>query len=87
MRASAIRLLEVVPKSLVDKSVRVTPRLQPLTRTSREPTVMEILAQKKQAAGTKWPANLRLENPVPKEALVQVEQHARRKLKLLLKER
>ncbi|KAL1748615.1 hypothetical protein HDZ31DRAFT_29291 [Schizophyllum fasciatum] len=87
MRATAIRSLEVISRSVVDKGVRVTPRLQPLSRATREPTVMQLLEKRREAAGAQWPANIRLEPAVPKVALVDVERQARRKLKLLLRER
>ncbi|KAI4519188.1 hypothetical protein K525DRAFT_258731 [Schizophyllum commune Loenen D] len=87
MRATAVRSLEVIKKSVLENGVRVIPRIQPLTRATREPTVLELLQERRKAAGAQWPANIRLEPAVPKTALVDVERHARRKLKLLTRER
>lgn len=88
MKASAVRLMRIIPRKVLDPaSVKVLDAPPPQIQELHQPTVLELLHQQREKAGADWPANIRIEPVVKKEALRPVQAEMRTQLKKLLKER
>ncbi|KAG5645881.1 hypothetical protein DXG03_005028 [Asterophora parasitica] len=89
MRPSAIRLIRVLRrKSLpVEITERIIPAPAPQTEELKRDNLIDILMKQKTEAGPSWPANIRLEPVVKKDALKRVQADVRVRLKKLMKER
>ncbi|KAK0210453.1 hypothetical protein DFS33DRAFT_1293251 [Desarmillaria ectypa] len=87
MHPSAARLIRLVPRSSVQLTQRVVPSSAERPPEVKPPTVLDILLERKEKAGDNWPSNIRIEPPVTKTALKDVQSGVRTQLKKLLKER
>ncbi|KAF4568367.1 hypothetical protein EYR40_010230 [Pleurotus pulmonarius] len=88
MRASAAHYLRIVPRSsLRVKPSAITPAPAPQVAELQQPTIIDILTKRRDAAGSRWPQNLRIEPVLKREALQNVRAEVRSDLKALLRER
>jgi hypothetical protein len=88
MRPSAACLVRIIPRNALKvPDQKVIPQPAPQTQELKKPTLIHLLMQRKADAGTDWPANLRIEPVVKKEAFKRVNADVRKRLKCLLKER
>ncbi len=90
MRATPARLVHIIPRSAL-----------PSTATKRPPTVhpapaphppahtplLQVLMERRDALGKRWPPNLRIEPVVKKAELAGVDASVRTQLKALLREK
>ena len=87
MRPSAARLIRLIPRSSVQLTQKVVPSPAERHPEIRPPTLLDILLEQKEKAGNNWPSNIRIETPIPKTVLKDVQSGVRTQLKKLLKER
>ncbi|EKM82851.1 hypothetical protein AGABI1DRAFT_111417 [Agaricus bisporus var. burnettii JB137-S8] len=88
MKASAIRLIRIIPRKALDpSSAKILDAPPSQIQELHQPTVLDLLKQQREEAGPEWPANIRLEPVVKKEAFKRVRPELRTRLKKLLKER
>ena len=88
MKASAARLVRIIPrKSLDPTSIRVLDAPSPQTQDLQKPTVFELLQKQRETTGSDWPGNIRIEPVVKKEVYRPVQGELRTQLKRMLKER
>ncbi|KXN90486.1 hypothetical protein AN958_04158 [Leucoagaricus sp. SymC.cos] len=88
MKASAACLVRIIPRKTLDLvAAKVVNAPPPQTNDLLQPTVLDLLQQQRQKAGSDWPANIRLESVVKKEAFRPVQAEVRTQVKKLLKER
>ncbi|PBK96514.1 hypothetical protein ARMGADRAFT_699440 [Armillaria gallica] len=87
MRPSAARLIRLVPRSSVQLTQKVVPSTAERPPEVKPPTLLAILLERKEKAGDNWPSNIRIETPISKAALKDVQSGVRTQLKKLLKER
>lgn len=85
MRATIPRLIRLVPRSSVPLEKRITPVItqRPI---QKPPTLIEVLQKRQAAAGSAWPANIRIEPILPKDALERVPPQIRTKLVAMMRE-
>lgn len=88
MRASAVRLVRIIPRKALDPAaVKVVNAPPPQTQELQQPTVLDLLQKQREKAGADWPANIQIEPVAKKEAFKPVQAEVRTQLKRLLKER
>lgn len=88
MRPTAARLVRIIPrKSLKVGEHKIMPPPAPQTQELAKSTLIDILMERQAAVGASWPANIRLEPVVKKEAFKRVHADVRTRFKKLLKER
>ncbi|KAJ3572807.1 hypothetical protein NP233_g2843 [Leucocoprinus birnbaumii] len=88
MKASAIRLVRIIPRKALDPAaVKVVDAPAPQTQDLRQPTVLQLLQQQREAAGAEWPKNIRIEPVVKKGEYRPVQAEVRTQLKKMLRER
>jgi hypothetical protein len=87
MRVSIPRLARIIPRSTLSETPRARLYGLPESDAPRAPTLMEALQARKAAAGADYPSNIRLEEPIDKQALKNILKGTRRELKGLVKER
>jgi hypothetical protein len=88
MKASAVRLVRVIPRKALDPaSVKVVNAPPPQFRELQQPTVLDLLQGQREKAGVDWPGNIRIEPVVMKDAFRPVQAEVRTQLKKMLKER
>ncbi|KAH8108128.1 hypothetical protein BXZ70DRAFT_914299 [Cristinia sonorae] len=89
MLPSIPRLVRILPRSQLKTELPIPARLVPEPHRSdaKRATLIELLQQRKEQAGTAWPANLRIEPVVPKQALKKVSPETRKELLELMRER
>ncbi|KAK0240458.1 hypothetical protein EDD85DRAFT_489417 [Armillaria nabsnona] len=87
MRPSAARLIRLVPRSSVQLTQKVVPSAAERPPEVKPPTLLDNLLERKEKAGDNWPSNIRIETPISKAALKDVQSGVRTQLKKLLKER
>ena len=84
MRPTLARFVRVIPRSQVDPSLRPMP--QPIRSDVSQPTLIEILQKRKDAAGDAYPPNIRIEALEAKTALKGLPREARKTLAVMMKE-
>lgn len=89
MRPSAVRLIRIIRRQNLPQEAKdkVIPAPVPQTEELKRPSLIDILAEQKAEAGSSWPANIRLEPVVKKDAFKPVQADVRVRMKKLLKER
>ncbi|KAG7452945.1 uncharacterized protein BT62DRAFT_925484 [Guyanagaster necrorhizus] len=87
MRPSTARLIRLVPRSSVELTQRFVPSSAERPPEVKPPALIDILLERKAKAGDNWPSNIRIEPPITKLALKDVQSGVRTQLKNLLKER
>ncbi|KAI0797836.1 hypothetical protein C8Q75DRAFT_739815 [Abortiporus biennis] len=89
MRPTLVRLVRIIPRSqLVGDSASskpIRPLPGPVRSDVKKPTLIELLQERSKAAD--FPANIRIEPVVPRNAFRDVAPEVRSELKELLKER
>ncbi|EJU03767.1 hypothetical protein DACRYDRAFT_105922 [Dacryopinax primogenitus] len=89
MRPTPASLARILPRSSVPRKL-VRPELRPQPNKANAPTLIsKLLEQKRETirAGQKWPANLRIEEPLTRKDWVGVPRDLRAELKKLVKEK
>ncbi|KAL0570182.1 hypothetical protein V5O48_011787 [Marasmius crinis-equi] len=89
MRPTSLKLLQILPRSVLGKKAAVIPPLPTVIKASQSkppPTVVEQLLARQQApeSAQSWPSNLRIEPVVKKADLKNVHADIRTKLKELI---
>ncbi|KAF9452847.1 hypothetical protein P691DRAFT_149678 [Macrolepiota fuliginosa MF-IS2] len=88
MRPSVVRLVRIIPRKALDPAAaKVVNAPPPQIQEIQQPTVLDLLRKQRETAGAEWPANIRIEPVVKKEAFKPVQAEVRTQLKKLLKER
>lgn len=90
MRSSATRLLRLIPRKALPENVReriFPPPISQNLEVKGQPSLIDALEKLKADTGKDWPANIRLEPVVKREAFKTVQADVRVRLKKLLKER
>ncbi|KAH0584084.1 hypothetical protein J132_03529 [Termitomyces sp. J132] len=91
MRSTAARLVRLVPRQSLPENVRervIPPPISQHLEVKRQSSLIDALEKLKADTGKKkWPANIRLEPVVKREAFKTVQADVRVRLKKLLKER
>jgi hypothetical protein len=86
MRCTPIRLVRVLQRSAVPANVNVVAEPAPTLPVSARKTLMEHLLERRAAAGSTWPSNIRLEQPIARTAYKKLDADVRRELKDFLRE-
>lgn len=86
MRPTLSRLVRLVPRSAVKTEKPILAAVSERLPTPNPPTLIEIMLEKQQKAGSDWPANLRIEPTIPKEAFKDMQGKVRSKLREMLRE-
>lgn len=71
MRPTAIRRVVLIPRELLKKNTNVIPPLKP-NFPELQPTVHDILLERKAKAGDEWPKNMRIEPFLTRDAFSKV---------------
>jgi hypothetical protein len=91
MRASLPRLIRILKRSAIALPEHGHPPLQiyeELPKDARkEPTLLEILLKEKEAAGSNYPPNIRIEPIAPKKTFAGVKRELVPQMKAILRER
>lgn len=90
MRPSNTVLYQIIPRSALrvePKKIKILPVLTPQVKETKTHTLIDVLMERQIKAGPTWPANIRIEPVVKKEAFKLVQSDVRTRLKNLLKER
>ncbi|KAJ3503088.1 hypothetical protein NLJ89_g8590 [Agrocybe chaxingu] len=87
MRATATRLVRVIPRSVLKADQKVYNPPYPQTRDRTRPTLMDALMMDRDRQPELWPLNLRLEPQLKKEVFKEVKPSFRSALKKMTKER
>ncbi|KAF9531756.1 hypothetical protein CPB83DRAFT_84793 [Crepidotus variabilis] len=88
MHATARRLVRVVPRNVLNVAEeQIYHRPRPQIEDIRQPTVIDMLEQKKVEAGAAWPTNIRIERQLTKDVFKDVVPDVRSLLKKMTKER
>ncbi|KIY65722.1 hypothetical protein CYLTODRAFT_399979 [Cylindrobasidium torrendii FP15055 ss-10] len=85
MRPSPARLIRLVPRSSVSGAKKFVPALdqRPIVKP---PTLIETMQARQQAAGSNWPANIRIEPVVRREDFKGVPKKTRAQLLAMMRE-
>ncbi|KAJ3839393.1 hypothetical protein EV361DRAFT_385538 [Lentinula raphanica] len=89
MRSSLARSIQIISRNSPPSKAKINPSLHQVAQAAAktvQPTVIDILMQRKVATGSVWPSNLRVEPVVKKEDLKDVHASIRPRLKQMLKE-
>ena len=91
MRASLPRLVRILPRSAIPLPEHGRPprRIyeEPPKDARKEPTLLEMLLKEKEAAGSNYPPNVRIEPVVSKKTFVGVKRDLVPQMKAILRER
>jgi hypothetical protein len=88
MRPTACRLVRVVPRNLLNvPEHKIHQRPRPQIEETKQPSLIDVLVKRRDAAKEDWPQNLRLERQLTKEAFRDVRDELRPTLKKMTKER
>ena len=91
MRVSLPRLVRILPRSAIALPEHDHPPLriyEELPKDARrEPTLLEILLKEKEAAGSNYPPNIRIEPLALKKTLAGVKRDLVPQMKAILRER
>ena len=88
MRPSASRLVRVIPRSGITSEAALRRTLPEPKRSGMDPpSLIQVLLKRKEELGAAYPANIRIEPPMPRKTLQHVPPDIRHALMDLTKER